>query len=130
MMTSGEFLSINKIGEVLTLIPKDNPCFGDGGFLINVDKYNKRQHSFFCSFVSQINKSFEFYLRDSTKIDINTNYNFGLFTSIRGRKRYFYHSGFYNSNISYFVMDESLTGSLILLNHENIDKKIINLLFT
>ena len=125
MMNSGEFHSIDQNNKNKIILAESNTCFGDGGFIIDIDKYKKRKNSFFSSFISQVNQSFEFFLKGSSKIDINTNYNFGLFTSIRGHKRYFHHSGFYNSNISYFVMDESLSGSLILLNHENVDKEII-----
>lgn len=121
-----EFMLIDE--EVILSVGVDplkgnrNQVFGDGGIVLKVNTFDSSKPTFMQYFQELVRKNKSVFLDYGADVDSDTKYNFGAFFS----DGWLFHSGFYNNNLAYWVVNEDQVGRFFATNFQNLEKETID----
>lgn len=108
------------------MIAKKNQVRGDGGIFLDPLQETNSNPAFMQKVASMFEQNRDTFENAASVVDEDTIYSFGVFRKTINATRFYFHSGFYHSNISYWVSRQDGVGCLMCVNHENIDKSEID----
>ncbi len=97
-----------------------NRVFGDGGIIFCPKKSKKNKKSFIKKLFDLVNENIDYFKNHSVSINEKTSYGFGLFYKEKKDSFWIYHSGSYQSNISYWGHNSNGQGFFFSTNFSDI----------
>lgn len=119
--------TLESLGEgSSSLRGKDNQTFGDGGMVYSPHQSLLDNPPFLVNYLKDIKCNWDLFFSKAIIIEEGLYYSYGLFIEMKNNEDYrIFHSGYYGGFIAFWSVTSSGHGFSLVLNHDNIDKKII-----
>jgi len=103
-----------------------NNVHGDGGILFSPNDSTDSKLPFIKYYSELLFKNLSEFKKNAKKVDEDTVYNFGIFLKEEDSESWFYHSGYYNSNIAFWGMNSKKEGFFFCTNFSNLERESIS----